>query len=311
MRYLFLSLFAVFLFQIPNEKDFINYHQEYNNIEDLIVEEKFEEAEVLLNALLISYSPPFAKDYVIAAEICLLNNNNEQATYWIKESIKKGVKVQCLKDIDVFRDKLNNSDWSRLESDLMSLQTAYLSSIRIGLSKTIHRNYQKEQLSKKAKNYKGIVYSNFKKIKELLNENTYPGENLIGIDNSDDASKIDDCSFDNSKITVTLLHYTHPIYELTEEKLIEFIKKGSLHPREFAQIYTFEKNRISKLYKTSIKTGLIKSDYNFKFPFEKRKSDSQRVNKDRSNFGICSLETDRKKTEIEEKYGIKLKFGYK
>lgn len=311
MKYLFLSLFAVLLCQISNEKDFITYHQEYNNIEGLIVNERFEEAETLLNALLASYSPTFAKDYVIAAEICLLNNNKDQATYWIKESIKKGVKVQCLKDIRVFKDKLKNSDWSRLESDLMSLQTEYLSSIKIGLSKIFHRNYQKEQLNKKAKNYRGIVYSNFKKIKELLNENTYPGENLIGIDNSDDASKIDDCSFDNSKITVTLLHYPHPIYELTEEKLIMSIKNGSLHPREFAIIYTFEKNRISKLYKTSGKSRALKSNHNFQFPFEKRKSELQQVNQDRAKFGICSLEIDEMKPEIEKKYGVKLNFGYR
>ena len=295
---------------VPKEKDFLDYHKQFIQVENLVVNEKFKEAELLLNQLLVDFEPSFAKDYVIAAEICLLNNNNEKAIDWIRESIKRGVKIDCLKAIRVFEEKITISNWQKLENDFQKLRTQYYSSINIAASKTFHRNYQKEQLKKTSREYKGIVYSNFYRIKEFVDKETYPGENIIGIDNSTDASKINDCSFDNSKVTVTLLHVDFPIYKLTEDKLVKSIRNGSLHPREFATIYTFESNRVSRLYKTSSSKSK-NSSYNFQFPFEKRKGKLTQINNDREKFGICSVETDKMKSEIEEKYGIKLKFGYK
>lgn len=311
MKYLMMCLYVAFILSKSHERDFITYHQEYNHIENLIVDENFEEAEFELNKLLNSYRPPFAKDYVIAAEICLLNNNKGKAIDWIKESMRHGVKIDCLKSIGIFEEKLTYFHWKKLEKDYQNLRKEYQSKISIGASKLFHRNYQKEQLSKMERNYKGIVYSNFYKIKEFADYKTYPGENLIGIDDSNDAQNIDDCEFDNSKVTVTLLHMDFPVNRIQEKKLIEAIENGSLHPREFAIIYTFQKSRISKLYKTSGKLKSLESDYNFQFPYEKRKGDSVKVNQDRSKFGICSLETDKKKTEVEKKYKLKLNFGYR
>src|SRR5690606_8281304 len=138
-----------------------------------------------------------------------------------------------------------------------------------------------------------------------------PGEYLIGIDNVKYASDIPECEFGNSKVIVTLLHYDFPIIELTEEVLVLAIKKGQLHPREFASIFTLEKNRVSKLYGSSYKTKKELPDYNFMFAFEMRKNRIDKVNEDRYTFGICSVETDKKKIEIEKKYGMKLNFGYK
>ena len=293
------------------EKDFLLYHQEFIQVEELIVQENFQNAETLLNDLLTYYKPAFAKDYVIAAEISLINKNKSKAINWMREAFKHGVKIKCLKEITIFKELLNISDWQKLEKEFKDLYAEYQSNISIGKSKTFHRNYQKEQESKSSKTYKGIVYSNFFKIKESVDKNEYPGENLIGIDNSNDAPKINDCELDNAKITATLLHYDYPINELTEEKLVTAIKSGALHPREFAIIYAFQNGRVSVLYQESSKTRTKLSNYQFNFSFGKHCTDFKKVNADRSKFGICSYETDKKKPIIEEKYGIKLKFGYR
>lgn len=293
------------------QQDFLIYHQEFNKVEDLIVNENFPQAETLLNNLLTEYKPAFAKDYVIAAEISLINKNISKALYWILEAIKHGVIIECLKEIPIFNEEFNVSDWQKLDEQFNDLYFEYQSIISIGASKSFHRNYQKEQENKSNKNYKGIVYSNFNKIKEGLDKNEYPGENVIGIDNSYDASRISDCEFDNSKVTVTLLHYDYPISELTEEKLLAAIKSGAMHPREFAIIYTFEKNKVSILYRTSGKSRAKLTNYHFNFPFDKKSQDLTIVDADRAKFGICTYETDKKKPEIEDKYGIRLKFGYR
>ncbi|MCX7549769.1 hypothetical protein [Xanthomarina sp. F2636L] len=294
-----------------SETDFLIYHQEFNKVEELIVNEDFIKAEKQLNELLNNYKPAFAKDYIIASQISLINNNKSKALDWIKEAFKHGVKIKCLKEIQIFNEKLNDFNWQKLETLFPDLYMEYQSKISIGASKAFHRNYQKEQGNKRSKEYKGIVYSNFYKIKEGLDKNAYPGENIIGIDNSDDASKINDCDLDNAKVTVTLLHYDYPISDLTEEKLMTAIKSGAMHPREFAISYAFQKGRVSILYRVSRKTRANLSNYHFNFPFEKQSTDFKKVNADRSKFGICSIETDKIKPEIEEKYGIKLKFGYR
>jgi|SRR5690606_12517363 len=308
-----LMFFLIFLLFQNNfiEKDFLVYHQEFTKAEELIVNENFQEAETLLNDLITYYKPAFAKDYVIAAEVSLINDNKSIALTWIHEAFKHGVKIKCLKEITIFKEQLNISDWQKLEKEFKDLYAEYQSNISIGKSKTFHRNYQKEQENKRSKTYKGIVYSNFYKIKESVDKNEYPGENLIGIDNSNDAPKINDCELDNAKITATLLHYDYPISELTEEKLVTAIKSGVLHPREFAIIYAFQKGRVSVLYQVSGKTRTKISDYQFNFTFGKHSTDFKKVNADRAKFGICSYETDKKKPIIEEKYGIKLKFGYR
>lgn len=308
-----LMFFLIFLLFQNNfiEKDFLVYHQEFTKAEELIVNENFQEAETLLNDLITYYKPAFAKDYVIAAEVSLINDNKSIALTWIHEAFKHGVKIKCLKEITIFKEQLNISDWQKLEKEFKDLYAEYQSNISIGKSKTFHRNYQKEQENKRSKTYKGIVYSNFYKIKESVDKNEYPGENLIGIDNSNDAPKINDCELDNAKITATLLHYDYPISELTEEKLVTAIKSGALHPREFAIIYAYQNGRVSVLYQVSGKTRTKISDYQFNFTFGKHSTDFKKVNADRAKFGICSYETDKKKPIIEEKYGIKLKFGYR
>src|SRR5690606_30044550 len=239
--------------------------------------------------------PSFTKDYIIFSQLCLLNQNKSKAISWIEESMKFGAKLNCLKEIELLNKNFTENEWKKLETNIIELDSIYRSKINFSLGARLNRNYQKEQDSKAEKNYKNVVYSNFKKIKELTDKGTFPGEYLIGIDNVKYASDIPECEFGNSKVIVTLLHYDFPIIELTEEVLVLAIKKGQLHPREFASIFTLEKNRVSKLYGSSYKTKKELPDYNFMFAFEMRKNRIDKVNEDRYTFGICSVETDKKK----------------
>lgn len=307
---LLLSIFIIINLEIK-EINFLTYHQRFIEVEELISEEKFNSAAVKLEKLLAEYKPKFTKDYVIISQLCLLNDDKSKAIYWIEESMKLGAKLNCLQEIELLNNNLTKNDWENLRVNTNKLDSIYRSRINHSLGILINRNYQDEQHSKGKKNYKSIVYANFNKLTKLIKRDAFPSEGLLGIDDSRYAVKISECEFDNSKVTVTLLHYDHPISELTEEVMVTAIKKGQLHPREFASIFTFEKNRISRLYRDSNKIRISLSDYNFMFPFEKRKNNINRVNEDRYKFGICSIETDKKKVMIQNKYKMKLFFGYK
>lgn len=312
MNKIFITIILLlFLPKQENDKDFHNYHLKFIEIEDLISNENFRDAETELELLLEEYNPSFTKDYVILAQLFLINNKKSESIRLLKQSMEFGAKLECLREIDLLNKNIPEDDWQKIESQAEQLTAIYHSKINLSLGIHFNRNYQKEQDNKSKRNYKSVVYSNFSKIKTLTDKGTFPGEYLIGIDNKEYAPKISECSFGNSKIIVTLLHFDYSSTSLTEDKLVTAIRKGQLHPREFASFYTFEQNRHGQLYKKSDKNRQTSSNYNFLFPFEQRSGDIEKVNADRKKFGICSKETDLKKILIEEKYGMKLKFGYK
>jgi hypothetical protein len=293
------------------EMNYINYHREFSQIEEFISNEQFVEAESKLDTLFANYEVKFAKDYLIAAQICILNGHKEKGLKFIGNALKKGVKFDCLKSLSLFKIKISQSEWNQIENEASQLNREYLKNINLELYQEFHRRFQQEQNAKQSERYKSIVYSNFSRIKETIGSIGFPGETLIGIDNQILAESLSDCDCGNSKIIVTLLHYDYPISEIGEEKLISEIEKGNLHPREFATIYNFEMNKVSVLYNQSSKKYDSLPIYNFNFPFGEKITDIEKVNSDRGKFGICRYDVDEKKIELSRKYGMKLEFDYK
>lgn len=311
MRYLIVIIFTIgFLFS-NQQLDYLEYHTEFSKIEELIIEEKFAEAELKIIELFEEHEVKFVKDYVIASQVSFLNKNRNLAIEYIFQSIKNGVKIECLKLIKLLNQELTATDWELIEQEYKELRKSYLKRINLSQYQEFHKRYQKEQDSKRTEYYKITVYSNFDRIIELINKGEFPNEKSIGIDNQRLAKSISDCDLGNSKIIVTLLHYDYPISEIGEKKLIEAIKRGNLHPREFATIYNFEKNKQSVLYKKSTKKNPPLPRYNFNFPFGSKIDNLEKVNSDRAKFGICKYEVDAKKEKIENRYGIQLSFNYK
>ncbi len=293
------------------EKGYVKYHKEFAKIEELIVNEGFVEAELKFDSLFTKYKVKFAKDYLIAGQVSFINGHKNKGREYLRCAIGMGVNLDCLKHVRLFREKIAETDWNQLKDEESKLRKVYFKNINLELYQDFHRRYQKEQDSKGSEIYKSVVYSNFNRIISIIESIGFPGEALIGIDNQTLAKSISDCDCDNSKIIVTLLHYNYPISEIGEEKLISEIENGNLHPREFATIYNFERYKVSRLYRESNKKYESLPKYDFNFPFGDQISNIEKVNFDREKFGICKYEVDKKKIEIAQKYGMKLKFGYK
>jgi len=305
-------IFLLVGFSLKSQTDnYISYHRNFGQIEELIVKENFKEAALKIDTLFQEYEVRFVKDYVVAAQICLLNHNNKKAVDYLIRSTKNGVKIECLKSINLLQQNLNQDNWNDIEQAYKASRKAYLKRINLDLYQEFHKRYQKEQDAKGKDFYKPTVYSNFNRIKKLLDTQEFKGEKQIGIDNQRFAKSISDCSFGNSRIIVTLLHYDYPLSEIGEYRLFVAIEKGNLHPREFATIYNFEKNKQSVLYKQSKKAYPILPDYHFNLPFGEIITDLDKVNADRSKFGICKYEVDLRKEKISRKYGLQLNFGYR
>lgn len=293
------------------ENNYIIYHGEFSQVEEFVSNEEFIEAESKLDTLFGNYEVKFAKDYLIAAQICILNGHKDKGLEFIRNTLKMGVKLDCLKSLILFKNKITQLEWSQIENEVSQLRKEYLKNIDLKLYQEFHKRYQEEQDAKLSERYKSTVYYNFNRIKEIIESSGFPGETLIGIDNQTLAKSISDCGCGNSTTIVTLLHYDYPISEIGEEKLISEIEKGNLHPREFATIYNFEKTKVSVLYNKSSKKYDGLPTYNFNFPFGEIITDIDKVNSDREKIGICRYEVDKKKGEVSRKYGMRLKFGYK
>lgn len=294
----------------PEQKNYIQYHKDFSKVEEFIANENFIEAELKLDTLFSNYEVKFAKDYLIAGQVCLMNGHKYKGIEYIKSALGMGVKFSCLKSIRLLSDKIVESEWDNLKNEESELRKKYLKGIDLELYQEFHKRCQEEQDAKGTVTYKSVVYSNFNRIKEITETIGFPGEDLIGIDYQTFAKSISDCDCGNSKIIVTLLHYDFPISEIGEEKLISEIERGNLHPREFATIYNFERNRISVLYKASKKEYEELPEYDFNFPFGDIITDIEKVNSDRNKFGICEYDVDKMKLEISEEFGMKLNFNY-
>lgn len=304
------ALISIYLQDVISDQDYFAYHQQVNLAEEYIVQEDFDSAQVMLEAVLTHYEFRFVKDLLLASQINLLLGHMEKGKYWAEEAFKGGYTLNCLRHIGVFKRRLTTSDWEQLEASYPKLRKAYLQKINLDLLQEFSRRYGAEQEAKRTDRYRRVVHENGDRIRRLMESATgFPGEASIGIDYSRLAHKLSDCSAGNSQVIVTLLHYDHPIAEIGEEKFVQAIKRGQLHPREFGQIYSFERNQVSILYRDNGKKMPVLMDYQLNFPFGIKSSDLERVNVDRARFGIGRFQVDQKKEIIERKYGLKLRFN--
>ena len=299
------------------QQDYLEYHRQINIAEELIVKEKFIESVNQYDSIINQYEYIFLKDLVIAAQIAILSNNFEKSTNWLKKAISNGYDCKCIERIPVFQEYSKTNSWQNIVSNSEKYNLIYLDSINLDLHYEFHHRYKQEQESKRQREkYVTIVYRNYNRIKSLMDSIPFPSERIIGIDDesifpTSRGGKLNSCEASNSKVIPTLLHYDNPITDIGLSKFIDAIKSGHLHPRQFAYIYSFETNYVSRLSKYKNENSPRLPEYWFNYAFGRKTNDMEQVNLDRKLFGICSIEMHEAKKEIAHKYGLRLSFGNK
>ncbi len=308
LSYSFILYFL--LFPSTEQADYFQYHQSINQAEEYIVQEAFDSALQKLDAVLNQYEFCFTKDYLLASQVSLLVGQRDRSQFWAKRAMEQGYLLNCLRQIPIFNDSLNTAEWDSLAASFSSLRKDYLRRINLEMLTELSQRYRVEQEAKRTDEYWPVVRGNFDRIRQLISSDSgFPGEALVGIDYARLADGLSDCDAGNSKVVVTLLHYPHPIAEIGEEAFLRAIGHGRLHPREFACIYNFEKQRISVLYHQAQRDDRSLPAYHFNFPFAPKSDDLDKVNADRARFGIGKYQVDQRKKAIENKYGLKLRFS--
>ncbi len=315
-KYIVLSTF-VFLSNLFNaQEDYFDYHRSINSTEELIGQEKFADAVGGYDVIFKEYDYVFLKDLLIAAQVAYLSSDVEKTNEWLLRAVANGYECGCITVMPVFKEYVKTDGWIQIVSKSSGLHDEYLASIDLGLHYEFHHRYKQEQENKTTDRNFEIVYSNYKRIKSLMDSMPFPSERLIGIDNDTifptvRGGSLTNCSAGNSKIIPTLLHYDNPITDIGLDKFVDAVKLGHLHPNQFASIYTFETNYVSRLNNNRSINKPDLPEYYFNFSFGRKSNDFDRVDKDRSKFGISSLETDKNLMMVAEKYNVRFNYGYK
>ncbi len=251
------------------EPNYLDYHKKIVEIEEIMVAEDFEKTDSLYVALFCKYDAPFLTDIVIALQISVMANNFAHSKKLLELSVQKGAKPECLKELAVLK-KLPEIYWDDIDNKYPLLRRQYFESIDSVLNRAFARRYEKEQRLKYSPEKYNIFRQNASHILRIIKlKGNFPGERMIGIDMSG-LKNHGKCSFVTSTAIVTLLHYSYGFTEF-EKHLEKAIKTGCLHPRVFANIYTFEYNKRKKrtfLYakNTSISWPIFPK-YRFNFIF--------------------------------------------
>jgi hypothetical protein len=304
-----LSLALTFTLTLSAQNHF-HYHESINKAEELLADERFELALQIYQSVFHEYDFVFAKDYFIAAQVSAFQGNDSLTYKLLKSAVKSGLKDTCIGGNQLFERFRQTPFWDTLRTNYPVWRKAYLKSIDMALISEFSKRYNLEQDFKRDPDYQYIVQQNFDRIKQLILADSFPGDQLVGLDDSKLTVKNNDCNCGNSKVIVTLLHQPFAFSEL-EPLLIKAVERGDLHPREYATIYTREKRFVSVLYNNTDQLPDNFPIYYFNFPFDQKEENLENVNTDRSKVGISSIEVDEGKRKLENKYGFKLFFGYR
>lgn len=300
-----------------SQANYFKYHKEINKAEKLYAEEDFNSSLNIYTEVFEKFEYVFLKDLIIAAQIAVLDSKEDLAITWLERAVKNGFDCNCITKFKVLNKISSKNKWLDIVSNSQIYYDQYLAKIDEKLHREFHHRYKTERetnSSKEKSKYLKVVQNNFNRTKKLMNSIPFPSERIIGIDNDSifttSKNKLRNCEVANSKVISTLLNQDKAISKIGIEKFIEAIKLGHLHPRQFANIYSFENNLVTRI---SAELPYIPEipQYYFNFPFDEIHFDIKRVNQDRSQFGICEFQIDKKKETIAEKYNLKVDFGYK
>ena len=303
-------LFITLLYKatFSSEIDYTIYHNEIIVAQELLVEEKYNEALETYNKCFKKFDFIFAKDVYHATQIAgyLDKKNLFDSLYSL--CCRKGIsykllnKTKLIKQI-LIKDSVKYFKIYKIQNNI------YLSKIDLKLRSELRKRYIEEQKAKLlpgTKTYREIVNQNYERLKTLIKSGYFPGEHLIGIDYGNIDPKFSfldkDMEISNDFVYGTLLHYPFAYSELKQE-LYDALKKGKTTPEMVAYLYSFEQTRNGILYppKNGIDSVKYPCHYNIIEPYSNNKS---KVNADRKAIGLCSIETEEKKKSIRLKIGF-------
>ncbi len=287
------------------QENYLNYHSKVIECEQLIVEGKHTSAINMFDSLFKQFDFLFLRDIKVATELSAYENDYKSGLEFTRLGIKAGWTLKSINKSKNLQSLKEYSEWSKIVSEYDSLHKIYLSKLNFRLKEQVHemfKNDQKKALGafirigqKSKRRYSEKKFAphsehQLEKLEQILNEYGYPGEKLIG---------------NNLWGSVVLSHHnsisvnynsTDTLYAQLKPKLLNALKKGEISPYELAQIEDWLIAGLNDHELTS--HGFIG-----KIP---NNTELNKVNENRSEIGLRSIELRNNLIDIEKSTGLSL-----
>lgn len=227
---------------LTNYKD---YHHQVNRAEKLVVAQDFATALYIYENIFQNYDYIFLRDYQVATQLALLQNDLAKAKIYLERGIRTGWSLKSIKKNKIVRGNLSKADWKTIKKEYPEQRKKYEANIDQELRAQVKKMYKKDQwkalkalfrFSDKGKTKyaerKFAPHSEQQMIKfqVILDQRGYPGEKLIG--NNLWISTI--LSHHNS--ISTAYNQKDSIYPSLKPQLINALEAGQISPFELAII---------------------------------------------------------------------------
>ena len=228
-------------YNLKAQNSYLDYHYEIIEAEQLIVEHRIEEALSRFDALFEAYDFVFVRDYKVATQLAVVLQNKTAALEYMRRAIGSGWEPEEIKKNKLVEDLFKTIP----ESLVDSLQKNYDQMLDKALREKVHDMYKADQkmaiknllkIGQAAKarhaeaKFAPHSEDQLKKVTEILKNEGYPGEQLIGNDlwMSIILSHHNSISSDHTK--------NDTIYPKLRPFLMSSLDKGQISPFEIALI---------------------------------------------------------------------------
>jgi len=286
-------------YNLKAQNSYLDYHYEIIEAEQLIVEHRFEEALSRFDDLFEAYDFVFVRDYKVATQLAVVLQNKTAALEYMRRAIGSGWEPQEIK-----KNKLAEDLFKTIPESLVdSLQNNYDQILDKALREKVHDMYKADQkmaiknllkIGQAAKarhaeaKFAPHSEDQLKKVTEILKNEGYPGEQLIGNDlwMSIILSHHNSISSDHTK--------NDTLYPNLRPLLLSSLDRGQISPFEIALI---ENWRIAS------QSNHQEVSYGYLGPALDPES-LEIVNVSRQEIGLRSIELRNALVKIQEETGI-------
>ena len=303
LMFFLLYPFCVLPIQAQNiNVDYLQYHKQCINIENLIIDERYQLALDEYEALFQQYDFIFLKEYKVATQLSIYLGEMEKARHYLEKGILAGWTLKAIKKDQSLAKLRNHDSWKSIQQAYPLLQRKFEAKLDHKLKKQVKKMFSKDQwkafgalftFSSKAqdryaeKKFAPHSEDQMAEVYPILANYGYPGEKMIG--NNFWMSTI--LSHHNSISQAYAKNDT--IFESLKPKLLKALKKGELSPFELALMEDWRQATLS---------GHDRAFYGFLNP--PRASELVEVNQRREEIGLRPVQLRNKLVDIQEKTGM-------
>lgn len=287
---------------VSGDEDYLEYHRKITEAENLIAEERYDEALSIYDNVISSYDFVFLRDFKVATQLAWYLEDREQTFRYLRDAIKSGWTLKSIKRNDFLKPLRKEPEWGRTIKDYNQLRADYVARLNQPLREYVREMSQQDQkkvlgslfrIGDKAQTKyaerKFVPHSiqQMHKLIAMLNSDGYPGEKLIG--NSFWMSTI--LSHHNSISPEHCKNDT--LYRHIRPQLHQAIIRGEMSPYEYA---------LADDWRRVVEFGRDTPGYGFLS--QPTQATLERTNLLRQHIGLRTVELRNKLVDIESKTGM-------